>query len=219
MKRFQLRNMMVLAGLVAGLAIAGPASSTLLGEPLEAPLLSFDNGGSTSYIASTNVFSVDANPIALRLSPSDAPIFITPSNGDESFAISILVSNAGALLGGDASGPDLRVFGRVDLGGGDVREGELLTGEVTGFGSQEDGATDLFDFSFTLTGGLLADQFAGSQVGVVMQSERSSFAGHFEQNFGGGAKGTLGEVPEPAAILLLGSGIAGLALAGRRRKA
>jgi len=217
-KRFQLRNMMVLAGLVAGLAIAGPASSTLLDQPLEAPLLSFDNGGSTSYVASTNVISVDAKPIALRLDAASAPLFITPADGEESFTISILVSNAGALIGGDAAGPDLRVFGRVDLGGGDVREGELLTGEVTGFGYQEDGATDLFDFSFTLTGGLLADQL-GDLLGVTMQSERSSFANHFELDFGGGAKGTLGQVPEPTAILLLGSGVAGLSLAGRRRKA
>jgi hypothetical protein len=210
--------MMVLAGLVAGLAFAGPASSTLLGEPLEAPLLSFDNGGTTSYDAVSDVFSVDANPIALRLTPSDAPIFITPSNGEESFTISILLDDTGALIGGDPAGADLRVFGRVDLGGGDVREGELLTGEVTGFGFQDDGATDLFDFSFTLTGGLLADQM-GDLLGVVMQSERSSFANSFEEDFEGGAKGTLGVVPEPTAILLLGSGIAGLALAGRRRAA
>jgi hypothetical protein len=51
-----------------------------------------------------------------------------------------------------------------------------------------------------------------------MQSERSSFTGSFQVNFAGGAKGTLGVIPEPGTMLLLGSGVVGLALAGRRRE-
>ena len=218
MKRFNLRDVTLLAGLVAGLALAGPASATLLGNSLQFPLLSFDNGGSLTYNGGADALSVNANPIALRPGPGAAPIFITPADGTEFVSISILVDDTGALIGGNPDGADLVVFGRIDLGGGNVLTGPLLLGEVTGFGSQDSGATDLFDFSFTVTGGALAPAF-DSVIGVALQSERSSFAGSFLDNFGGGAKGTIGVIPEPTTLLLLGAGVAGLGLSGRRRAA
>jgi len=217
-KRFNLRNAVALAWLVGGLALAGPSSATLLGQPLQFPLLSFDNGGSTAYDSGTNVFSVSAFPIALRGQANGTPLFITPLDGTEFVTISIEVDETGALTGGNPAGPDLVVFGRVDLGGGDVREGVLLAGEATGFGHQNEGPTDLFDFSFTVIGGLLGGEF-GNVIGASLQSERSSFAGSFEESFSGKAKGTLGVIPEPTTLLLLGSGLAGITFAGRRRLA
>lgn len=222
MKRLNLFNVMMLAaGIVAGLAATSPASATLLGNSLATPQLSFDNGGQTGYDATTDLFSVNALPIAFRIIPGSVPVFVVPNLPEvgESFTIGITVDAAGNLVGGNA-GDDLSIIGFIDLDGNGSLDvgGVLLTGEVTGFGYQENGATDLFDFTFSVTGGALAGAF-GNVVGVSMQSERSSFAGNFENNFAGGAKGTLGVIPEPTTTLLLGSGLAGLAMAGRRRAA
>ncbi len=221
MKRLNLCNATMLVGIVVGLAFAGSASATLLGNPLEFPLLSFDNGGVLNYDAAADTFQVAANPIAIRMSPGATPRFITPNPpaSGEFFNINISVDSSGNLIGGSA-GDDLAVQGAIDLNGDGTIDvsGTLLTGEVTGFGFQENGATDLFDFSFDVTGGQLASAF-DSVVAVSMQSERSTFNGSFADSFHGGAKGTLGVSPEPTTIVLLGSGVMGLALAGRRREA
>lgn len=219
MKRFQLRTLTMLAATVAALALGAPASATLLGNPLQLPLLSFDNTGTTTYQAADDLFLVRASPIAIRLSAGSTPLFVTPGQDGELVAISILVDDSGALIGGLGGGfPDLVVTGRVDLGGGDVRSGVLLAGTITGFGFQENGATDLFDFAFNVIGGALSDQLRGL-VGVAMQSERSSFTGSFREDFAGGAKGTIGVIPEPTTLLLVSLGVAGLTVAGRRRTA
>ena len=219
MKRLNLRNATILAGLVLGLGLATGASATLLNLPMTFPLLSFDNGGTTTYNAAADAFLVNANPVAIRLGTPQAPQFITPApDGGEFFRIAVEVDSSGNLVGGNP-GDDLSVFGQVDLNGDSIIDasGSLLTGEVTGFGFQNNGTTDLFDFSFHVTGGLLAPFFS-PQVVVAMQSERSTFNGSFQDNFGGGAKGTLGDlVPEPASLVLFGAGVLGLGAYGRKR--
>jgi hypothetical protein len=205
--------------LVLGLGASAPATASLLNVPMTFPLLSFDNGGNTTYNATTDAFHVDAFPIAIRLNAADSPHFITPNPpvAGEYFKISILVDDSGNLVGDDGAN-GLSVFGFVDLDGDHVFDasGTLLTGTVTGFGFQNNGTTDLFDFTFDVTGGALASYFADS-VGVSLQSERSNFADSFKTNFGGGAKGTLGNVPEPASLVLFGAGVLGLGAAGRKR--
>jgi len=213
-----LRNATILAGLVLGLGSATTASATLLNLPVTFPLLSFDSGGTTSYDASTDAFTVSAFPIAIRLGAAQPPRFITPTPAaGEHFNIAIEVDSSGNLTGGSA-GDDLSVFGAVDLNGDSVIDatGTLLTGEVTGFGFQNNGSTDLYDFSFNVTGGLLQSFFA-PQVGVSLQSERSTFGGSFQDSFAGAAKGTLGNVPEPASLALFGAGVLGLGAFGRKR--
>jgi hypothetical protein len=208
------RKMLMVGMTVLGLGVATPASATLLNLPIQHPLLSFDNGGTLAYDADANALSVDAFPIALQLSPGAAPLFITPIVGDgESFEIDATVDETGA-----ASGGSLLVTGRIeDLG--DL-SGDLLLGDVIDFGFQENGATDLFEFAIEVTGGLLVDEGVYAlrdTVVVKLQSERSTFNDSFESDFRGGAKGTLGNVPEPGSMLLLAAGIYGLTLYGRRR--
>ena len=209
----------LLLGIALALGLARPATAALLDLPLQFPLLTFDNGGALSYDAGSELLAVDANPIAMRLSPADPPRVITPVPGaTEFFDIRIEVDHSGALVGGNPGGPDLEVFGQVDLNGDSVIDasGVLLTGTATGFGFQESGATDLFDFRFTKLGGALASSF-GDDLVVALQSEHSSFSGSFEEDFQGGAKGTLGNTPEPGTVMLLGAGLLGLGVWGRRR--
>lgn len=74
--------------------------------------------------------------------------------------------------------------------------GVLLTGEVLAFGSKDSGGTtDFYDLLFEVTGGQLAPFYAGSDVGVSVTSESSSFMGNCRVDFDGEAKGTLGRVP------------------------
>jgi hypothetical protein len=218
-KRLNLQKATILAGLVLGLGVSAPATTNLLNMPVTFPLLSYDNGGTTSYDANTDAFRVDAFPIAIRVNAASPPRFITPPVGAaEFFTISIVVDGAGNLVGG-GGGDDLSIFGSVDLNGDTIVDaaGSLLTGRVTGFGFQNNGTTDLFDFTFVVTGGALA-QFFAPNVAVGLQSERSTFANSFQVSFGGGAKGTLGStIPEPASLVLFGAGVLGLGAIGRKR--
>lgn len=186
LNRFTMRRVALLA-LVGSTVLATGVAAALLNLTLSYPLIAFNNQGTTSYTAATDSFVVDASPLAIRLSPSEAPLII--SGADEDFSIRIQVDQNGDLVGG-VPGDDLLVSGDVTLPSGPV-SGTLLTGEVTGFGfSDTGGPNDLFNFTFLVTGGLLADYYTTAAVELI--SEKSNFDGSFEKDFGGEAKGTLG---------------------------
>jgi hypothetical protein len=113
------------------------------------------------------------------------------------------VDNSGNLTGG-ISGDDLVVTGQIDTNGDGTFDytGNLLTGEVLQLGYLDGVTTDSFDFILRPTGGALLSYFAGSNMGVTLSSENSSFAGSFTSSFGGGAKGTIGTVPPVGGVAL-----------------
>jgi hypothetical protein len=207
----------ILFALITASVFPQTTLAALLDNTLNLPFVSFDNQGSTTYNATSNQFSVDATPLALLVS-GNPPATIT---GTEDFLINITVDESGTLTGG-SPGNDLIVSGDVTAPGIGSVSGVLLTGEITGFGFQDSGGTtDYYDFSFRLTGGLLAPLYTGALgLGVELTSEFSDFTGDFLVDFGGEAKGTLGAlVPIPPAVWLFGSGLLGLVGVARRKKA
>ncbi|MCA9139938.1 MAG: hypothetical protein KDB00_24365 [Planctomycetales bacterium] len=88
-------------------------------------------------------------------------------------------------------------------------DGTLLTGKFSAFGFQDGGgtsSTDAFDMRLAVTGGLLATAgtlsggaprpayFAGSDIGLKITSEFSTFNNDFASSFSGGLKATLGPI-------------------------
>jgi hypothetical protein len=123
--------------------VAGPAQAALIGLTLEEPLINYDSGGTTSYDAATDVFTVDATSFDILLGgPPPTQIL----NG--TFDISIVVDDTGSVVGG-VPGDDLLITG--DLGAGLV---VLLTGEILAFGFQDQQGQDpdFFEFLFKATG-------------------------------------------------------------------
>jgi len=185
------RNRKFLAIVLAiGIGLASSAAlAALLGNLIGFPRIVF-NGGNTNIWSGT--FSLDSLPVILQVSATDPPLFVNPvPGGYESVEIDVNVDASCNLAGGG----NLLVVGEVDLGGGDVRSGTLLTGDVLEFGFLDAGATDLFDFRFAVTGGALADLYLNEDIGVLVQSESSNFTGDCSADSTGGAKGTLGAIP------------------------
>ncbi|MBT8132051.1 MAG: hypothetical protein KJO35_07270, partial [Gammaproteobacteria bacterium] len=177
-------------------ALPGPASMMIesrLGFMIDTPLLAFNNTGVLTYTTANGLLTVSADPLAMLLSAGNPPVLIFPTAGGKVVEIGVSLAGDGSLVGG-VPGDDLLVTGRVDLGGGDVRDGTLLTGEVTEYmGENGSGTTDFHSFRFTVTGGLLNDIF-GSDVAIELTSEMSNFTGNYAVNFSGEAKGNIGVV-------------------------
>ena len=166
-------------------------------EPSDAPHITYNSGGTVSYDSTTDVFSLDATPLAIGQEPSPAGVFFT---GD--FDINIVVDDTGALVSGIA-GDDLALVGDVDLDGDFIvdQSGILLTGEVISFSSTDSGgSTDFYEFRFAVTGGLLAPLYDGQELKVVTTSENSTFEDDFTVDFGGNAKGSIWPMESQADI-------------------
>src|SRR5262245_46776604 len=160
-----------------GLGVVEPLEDrrllTLLGVLPDVPVITFNSTGVTTYTSATENFDVTATPLRFRETAASPLRLVT---GARNFEIHIQLDSAGNLVGG-TPGDDFTVSGTIDIDGDgnpDV-SGVLLTGEVIGFGYEEDGATDQFDFLFTPTGGALASYFAGQNIGINYTSENSTF--------------------------------------------
>lgn len=188
-----------LCTMVAVMAAANMCLAALLGILPGFPAITYNGTGSLNYTAGSNLYSVDASPISIRLSNVSPPRIINPTGvpAAESLSIRIQVDNSGNLIGGQP-GDDLQIVGQVDINGDTIIDyaGVLLTGEIMQFGHLDTGTnTDRFDYRFSLTGGLLASLYAGQDIGVTLSSENSNFVGDFTVDFTGGAKGNVGGLP------------------------
>ena len=184
----------VILALFAPLAAAQRAAPTSNAGPSAPsidcgfPLIVYDNGGALTYDATSGEFLVNANPLALRLSPNDPPLAITDPR---SMTIGAVVDNTGMLVSG-VDGSDLVIEGVVN-----GLSGVLLRGEIAEFAGYDfGGPTDTFVLYFDVTGGSLAGLYDGQRIGVQITSESSSFDGTFTQDFSGGAKGTVCATPD-----------------------
>lgn len=184
--------------LLLTLSVYGVAIAELLNINPSFPVIAYNNQGKLSYSASTGVFSVDATPLLIRISESSLPVAISPmSNGPADVLINFSVDSFGSLIGG-VPGGDIVITGSVNLPDLGTFSGTLLTGEITAFGFRDTGTTsDLYDFTFTLTGGVIRHLFPGETIGVTIVSEQSNFTGIFTVDFGGEAKGNIGLVSTP----------------------
>ncbi len=176
---------------------------TLLGVVPTLPFVTYDSGGTIAYTATSNALDVNATPLSF-----DDAVGAPPPRGitvPRGVSLHLQVDNSGNLIGGVA-GDDLVISGTVTPTGlaVDTVSGVLLTGEVLGFGYLESGATDQYDFRFAVTGGLLAGYWAGHDIGIKLSSENSSFHDDFGVDFGGGAKGNIGNIaPLPPPVMAL----------------
>ncbi|MBI1927242.1 carboxypeptidase regulatory-like domain-containing protein [Candidatus Poribacteria bacterium] len=192
------KNVSLIAAVITVVGFVEISFAALLGNTLDFPKISFDSQGTTAYDAGTDLLTITASPISIRVSAADPPRTVNPTGALSSkvLSIGVTVNATGALVGG-VSGDDLKVVGEVDLDGDSIIDfaGVLLTGEVLEFGFLDSGGpTDSYDFRFTVTGGLLAPLYTGKDLGVAVTSESSTFTGNFTVNFNGRAKGTLGAI-------------------------
>lgn len=176
----------------------------LIGVDVQPPFIFANNTGSVNYTSSSDLFSADATPLSFQPAGGGSPLPIFPASVETpplNFQLNLVVDENGDLLSG-VVGDDFTVTGRIFVGV-DVYDGVLLTGEVLDFGFENGipgtpGGTDpgdRYDLRLEVTGGLLAsDFFTGSDIGLEIFSEPSTFDGSFENDFTGGNKSTFGPI-------------------------
>ena len=191
-----------LAGLFSVL-IGSYAQAELLGVnsviTANKPLLTFikgpDGAQTISYDPATNTFTMVADLFTVQLPAGSTLLSAEP----DSVQVSIVIN-----LSGEASPngitDDLIVEGNLNVDGvpGYEYSGILLTGKLIAFGSLNNpgvGSEDQYDFIFEPTGGQLASFWSGGNIGMFVQSERSTWNGTFDVEFSGEAKGNIGLIP------------------------
>ena len=180
----------------------------LLGISPGFPQVFANSTGTVQYDSAADTFTADAVPLSFQESLFSFPTSIlTPSSYDLQFQ----VDSSGSLIGGVA-GNDFTLTGSIDLDFDSVADvsGVLLTGEVTQFGFADGSPTDIdtYDLRLAVTGGELAvggtnslggtrpAYFDGFDIGLVINSEFSTFTGDFNVDFNGGNKSTLSPIEQ-----------------------
>lgn len=218
-----MKKLTLLTAALALVLFTGTAQAALIGLDIGRPDILSNTVGTYAYNATTNVFSSTAMPLTITY---DGINRIRILGNNAFYGVNFLVDENGNFAG---NGTGLIISGWVDRDGDFVidpgeENGTLLTGNVTNFGwlDQSPNKYDTFDFTFVVTGGLLANDFGGigATGGDFMTSETSTFTGSFRSDFAGiqVKHDTAALVPEPASMMLLGLGVLGL-FGLKRRKA
>jgi len=223
------RLLMVVAVIVAVVMVAGMASATLLGIQANyegnRPDIEFDNTGIIEYDAVMNLFTLTATDDTLVL-PDGTTYQLTGDDYTTTLTLKIYVDESGNLTRG-VCGYDMVekvTEGSVTIAGVTYNTDDvLLQAEVKAFGWDHIDSinTDAFDFLFdTISGGLVTQGIWPSPTPLTAAWVNVSSSNSIDWINGftiSPAKGDKMPTPEPTTLLLLGSGLIGLAGIGRRK--
>ena len=223
--------------MAAVVMISGTANAALLGLKVahegNVPDIDFNNSGVITYNATTDWFNLTAQDKQLLL-PDGTLYWLSGTSYTTTLTLDIKVDENGNLFQG-ACGFDMIekvTEGEVTIGDYTYLSGDvLLQADVLAFGWRYEDATSLPAFDFlldTASGGLVTQGlWPASSPGTVLWADTATgtaggprkFTSWGEENFTlTRAKGDKTVTPEPTSLLLLGSGLLGLAALGRKKK-
>lgn len=215
-----MRNLSLAISCVLVLAIAAGAQAAPLGLVLNPDPDFTANFIDLSYVANNAPNNFTATGYNVALDDDGVGPLLDPlayNYGD--FSLSASITTAGLMTGGTLviSGNYSNTIGL---------SGVLLTGNLTAFGFTDGPTSELFEFTYTVTGGLMATAqyfgLPGAPGGVIYDTGEDVFNGLFTSNFatsgfGSGGNADVAPIPEPATLSLFFLGGAILFRPVRRR--
>lgn len=207
-------SVVFLAALLGMFMVVGVASASLIGATLGNPRI-FSGNTTYNYYAERDLFSMSRTGLSITFDG------ITSVDIRGGYSANFYVDNNGDFVGGVDGEDDLQIWGNFTYEDKNY-EGLLLAGEVNNFGwFDPTGPGVVFDFTFDIVGGALSEFYPDGIGGDYFMSLTSNFGGwttdHWNNNSFGTSGRVVNPVPEPASMLLLGTGLLGLVGFGKRK--
>lgn len=224
-----MKKILITLVIAAAVMVSGTASASLLGVlALHSwPDIEFDTGGSLTYDKSAGTVVIDAKDTMITYADGSYESLLSTL---VTFDLSINVDANGNLVGTGTMDEIVAGDDDIEIAGTTYSTGDvLLTGEVTAFGWDrlqygQVGYVGFFDFlvdidpdaSLLVKNGVWVDPYGTGISAVGEQVWDGSWAESFSLSPLKGDKFPL--TPEPTSLLLLGSGLLGLAAFSRKKK-